>query len=292
MDIYKAFEESVNRWAKKGFDNRIEKASDKFEGWIQNYDEEEKQIISKLIEKFDYYSRNNIIEIVKELCDLSIKELNLTNDNSVVSVIRKPSGIFNSSYEYWMLHEVLSGMSKKIYYDSLDSIDDEDWENISNVMFIDDCSGTGEQFVKFLKMQKKAFLGKRICLLVVEIMEEAQSAIKKYADEAEIDIVIIAHKVKEKALKKSDIVIRDKFIDMSKRQKISDASILGFKEAEALMAFYNNTPNDTLGIFWFSSVKNVPIFKREKVAEPGWKKIKKDKKERRRQQYEAKSSRS
>ena len=43
MDIYKAFEESVNRWAKKGFDNRIEKASDKFEGWIQNYDEEEKQ---------------------------------------------------------------------------------------------------------------------------------------------------------------------------------------------------------------------------------------------------------
>lgn len=129
-------------------------------------------------------------------------------------------------------------------------------------------------------------------MLVVEIMEEAQSAIKKYADEAEIDIVIIAHKVKEKALKKSDIVIRDKFIDMSKRQEISDTSILGFKEAEALMAFYNNTPNDTLGIFWFSSVKNVPIFKREKVAEPGWKKIKKDKKERRRQQYEAKSRRS
>ena len=26
---------------------------------------------------------------------------------------------------------------------------------------------------------------------------------------------------------------------------------MGYKDAEALMTFYNNTPNDTLGIFWF-----------------------------------------
>ncbi len=288
LDIYNVFEECINKWAEKGFDNRIEEAFDKFEGWIQNYDEEEKQIISELIEKFDYYSENNIVEIIKELCDLAIKELGISNDNSVVSVIRKPNGILNSSYEYWMLHQFYSGLSKKIYYDSLDNIADEIWGNISNIVFIDDCSGTGEQFVKFLKRQNKDFSGKRIYFFVIEIMEEAQNVIEKYAHEENIEIVIIPHKVKEKALKNSDDIVKNKFTDMSRKQKIPDVSILGFKEAEALMAFHNNTPNDTLGIFWYSTDKNDPIFIREKAEEPGWKKIKNDKKERSRQRYETK----
>lgn len=54
------------------------------------------------------------------------------------------------------------------------------------------------------------------------------------------------------------------------------------------MAFYTNTPNDTLGVFWLLSAKNKPIFERKKSKEPKWKKIKKEKKGRRKQQYEAK----
>ena len=75
---------------------------------------------------------------------------------------------------------------------------------------------------------------------------------------------------------------------MSHRKQITDKYILGYKEAQSLMAFYTNTPNDTLGVFWLLSAKNKPIFERKKSKEPKWKKIKKEKKGRRKQQYEAK----
>ena len=54
------------------------------------------------------------------------------------------------------------------------------------------------------------------------------------------------------------------------------------------MAFYNNTPNDTLGLFWFMSKKNKPIFPRELEEKPGWKLSNEKKKRRSREQYESK----
>lgn len=289
LDINDAFINSLTRWSEKDFDNRIEEAVDKFDGWIKDFDEEERTLLSELILKFSYYSQKNITDIVKQMCDLSIKKFGVSNADSVISVIRKQDGKFNSSYEYWMLHQLISGLSKKIYYDSLNNIDDENWKYIKNIVFVDDCSGTGEQFTKFLKQQKKDFSGKRIILLVVEIMEHAKNTICKYAKDNRINIEIIAYSVKEKAFESTDDVTKEKYAEMSNKHEIHNNYICGFKNAEALMAFYNNTPNDTLGLFWFSSSKNNPIFLRKMDEEPGWKKINKDQKERRKQQYGAKS---
>lgn len=288
MDIYKIFKESIDKWSEKECDSRIEEAFDNFEDWIKNYDEEEKQILSELLRRFNYYSMINVVDIVKEFCNSTIKKFGISNQNSVVSIVRKADGTYNSSYDYWMHHQSLSGLSKKIYYDSLDNIDDESWENISNIVFIDDCSGTGRQFIKFLKHQKKDFSGKKIYFYVIVIMKEALDFINDYGCKKGIDIQIIYHTLEEKVLKTMEDNVKTKFLDMSIKQEIPYEYITGFKNAEALMAFYNNTPNDTLGLFWFSSSKNTPIFIREEVEEPGWKKIKKNKKERSRQRYETK----
>ena len=179
-------------------------------------------------------------------------------------------------------------INKKIYYDSLDNINENDWENIKNVVFVDDCSGTGNQFVEFLKRQKKSMVGKRIILIAIEIVEDAKVYIDNYAKKHGIDIHIIAYSVKKKAFKTASDMEKNKFIEMSQKVKIDNKYILGFKNAEALMAFYNNSPNDTLGLFWFPSGENNPIFPRELEDEPGWKCYHKKKNERRRRQYETK----
>ena len=245
--------------------------------------------MSKLLQKFNYYSLNYIREIIGNLNIESIKRCGISNADSVISAVRKVDGKYNSSYEYWFIHKMVSGLSKEIYYDAVDYIDELEWNNIKKVVYVDDCSGTGTQFVKFMKRQKKSFLNKQVVLVVIEIVEEAEIYIKKELANEGIHIEIIAHTTKEKAFKNMLEEEKKLLYYMSKKQGIGQKYILGYKDAEALMSFYNNTPNDTLGLFWYPSEENEPIFSRKLEEEPGWK-LKDSKKKRRRQQYEAKCS--
>lgn len=290
LELHDIFLDCIDKWAKKEFDNRLEEAIDRFEEWERDFDNDEGNIVSDLLRRFSYYSKKEIQDIIKDLSDNSIEQFGISNQDSVISVVRKIDGKFNSSYEYWMLHRMESGLSKKIYFDSIDGIDDTFWENIRNVVYVDDCSGTGEQFVEFLKRQKKSLLNKHVILIVIEIMKEAKDYIFDYATQNSINLDIIFYAEKDKAFKKSKNVERDLFVKLSEKRDINKSYIMGFKQAEALMAFYNNSPNDTLGIFWILSEKNKPIFEREIEEEPGWKQISKGKNRRRKQQYEAKAN--
>jgi len=288
LDVDKIFMECIDKWASTELDDRISMAIDKIDDWMKDFDEDEKDILCNLMKRFSYYTYNNTCNIIKELSDESKERFMVSNDNSVISVIRKKDGKLGSSSEYMLLHRLVSGLSKNVYYDSLDGIKEEEWINIKNIVFVDDCSGTGKTFVSFLKAQKKSFFNKRIILIVVELMEDAQNYIKNYATQNGIIIEIIAHVVKEKAFKNEKDSKRDLFDEMSKRQGIIDSYIMGFEKTEALMAFYNNTPNNTLGLFWFPTDRNCPIFPRELNEKPGWKQISDGKHRRRKQQYEAK----
>lgn len=286
-DINKVFNSKIDKWSERGVDEKIECAMDRFEEWISGYNEEEKEILSKLISNFNYYSREKAIDAIKKMNEELERKYSITSDDTIVSIIRKNNGLINSSYEYWFIHCNQSSLSKNVYYESFDSIDEEEWKNINNVIFIDDCSGTGNQFTNFLKKQEKDFSNKNIFFLVIEIMEDAEKNIKKYAKENGINIEIIYFTLKKKAFENKEDN-KKLFSNMSHRKQITDKYILGYKEAQSLMAFYTNTPNDTLRVFWLLSAKNKPIFERKKSKEPKWKKIKKEKKGRRKQQYEAK----
>lgn len=290
MDINEAFISCVDMWAQDGVDERIDNAMDKFEEWINNFDKEESELLIKMLKKFNYYSKGSISKIIRKLSAESIEKYDISNADSVISVVRKLDEKYNSSYDYWLLHRWVSGLSKEIYYSSVDGIDEMDWQNIKKVVYIDDCSGTGEQFTKFIKRQRKSYSNKKVVLIVIEAIDEARTYIKNELNKKGIDIEIISYTTKEKALKNLLKKEKETFYNMSQKQKVTEKYILGFNDAEALMAFYNNTPNDTLGLFWFASEKNNPIFPRKLEEKAGWK-FKNDKKIRRRQQYEARCSR-
>lgn len=288
MDINDVFIACADKWAKDELDDRISEALDMFDDWVSNFDQDEKELLIKLLQNFDYYSKNSIVEIMYKLNHEIIQNYGVSDADSIISVVRKEDGKLNSSYEYWLLHRVVSGLSKEIYFDSINEIDEEEWKNIKKVVYVDDCSGTGNQFTKFIKRQKKSFQNKQIILIVIEAVEDAKIYIKNELAKQGLNIEIVVHTTKEKALKNMVEDEKKVLCEMSQKQEIFEGYVLGYEKAEALMAFYNNTPNDTLGLFWFLSEKNKPIFPRELEEKPGWKLSNAEKRKRRKQQYESK----
>ena len=288
MNIDEVFEERLEKWSLLGFDSKLDTAIDNIEEWTKNFNNKEIDILCELLKKFYYYTYRNVSEIIKELSAISKEKFDLSENNSIVSVIRKADGKLGSSSEYMILHKMVSGLNKSIYYESLEAIKDEEWNNIKNIIFVDDCCGTGKTFMKFLKQQKKSFLNKRIIFIIIEIMEKAKYDIEDYAKCENLCIEILAHEIREKAFKIDDKILSPMFIEMSKKRHICEKYIMGYEQTEALMAFYNNTPNNTLGLFWLQTPENIPIFPRELAEIPGWKKLSKEKERRAKQQYEAK----
>ena len=296
MGVSDIFYKCIEEWAKEEFDERINKAIDNFDEWIQGFDDEEDEIVGELMDRFCYYSKSKVISILRDLNEQAISKYRISNQDSLVSVVRKADGKGNSSYEYWLKHKELSGLSWDLYYDSLVDIDDTYWPNINKIVFVDDCSGTGTQFTDFLerveqefidRKKKKTLKGKEIILLTVHVIEDALNNIQNYAQKKGLKIYVEYYWCDKKAFSNKKQQIIDRFIELSKRRKVKD--IRGFKDAEALIAFYNNSPNDTLGIFWCNTKENMALFPRHKHPKAGWKHSNEQRKERLEQQYESKA---
>ena len=64
-----------------------------------------------------------------------------------------------------------------------------------------------------------------------------------------------------------------------------DMDIYGYSCTESLVAFFNDTPNNTLGIFWKNTDKNDALFPRNHEEKPAWMKFRENKKERMKSNY-------
>lgn len=282
------FLRSITEWSQGELDERLEHALDVYEEWSKDLTNIQVNQFEKLIEEFNYYTMKRIGNILFDLHGKAVAKYGISSQDTVVSVVRKKNGKLGSSSEYWLHYKFISGMSTDIFYDSLDEITANDWSNIKKIVFIDDCSGSGETFIKFLKRQKKNFSGKLIIFLTIEMMQDAENSINKFAQTNGLRIECLYHDLQDKALKRfSDLEVAE-FIQLSKSREIDENDIRGYKNTEALMAFYNNTPNNTLGIFRCQTEKNVPLFPRKHEEKAGWKVCNKKRRNRKKQQYYAK----
>jgi hypothetical protein len=106
-----------------------------------------------------------------------------------------------------------------------------------------------------------------------------------------LDITIFPYTIRDKAFTKwvfdsEDCEkIKETFCKISRKRGISKSFIFGRDNVQALMAFYNNTPNNTLGLFWMESIKNNPVFCRRKDIIPEWMEMKSNKQKRNMENY-------
>lgn len=267
-----------------------------FANWIDslpNYARKEAFIHMSCFKYFTHQASNDCL---RELHELISSENYYDSQTCVFSYIRRGDGALNSSFhllsEYMLINDIPSEYGVLDYSTIVNHI-----SNIKTIVFVDDFCGTGNTFCKLIEEQFECLSEQtRIIYAVICSMRQGKKVIEEYAKQRglAIDVVSIHNQRELYGTERKDR--KDVICDCAKELGISKEYALGYKESQSLVAFYENTPNNTFGYIWgnpkteSSCQTYKPIFPRKKRCNPGWRSMRQGKKNRRQQQYISKCS--
>ena len=281
-------EDCLARWGSA--DERIEYFDQEYESWLKQMPEQLQGIVLTLLKSFEYYSEKYVSAILSQLHNY-LKEDKIIDPYLTaycpIKTKEKHESV-GSSILYWSQYWIINSISKDRCKNSISDFG-EDWEYIEDVVFVDDCVGTGETFKDFLEENLEQLKGKHIILVVVHAMKEAYQYILEFAKNHQLNVTIVYHKIRDKAFTIMQEVSdkQDIFYNESRELSIPESLIMGYKNSQALMSFYNNSPNNTLGIFVCSKKTYKGIFPRRKNHRINYKEAKEHKMKRAAENYNA-----
>lgn len=271
-------EKCIKNW---GIDSRTEKLSNKVEQWIEYIDEDDKEIYLKLLYKFRYYnkkSENRYAEfVVRRIREIDEK----ISQSLIVPLLKKEEGI-SGAHKLIRSIQVIGKINSVVCPMNLIKFEQEyDLNFIKNIIIVDDISGTGKTLIDNLQYMEKTypnyFENKNVYVTCLVTTKSAQKQINNKIIKA--NIKYWKYDVIEKAFFEDNIFRKEKCNSIkSKVQKyeelLSDkkrSDIFGYKQSELLVAFSDNTPNNTLLSFWKYGANWNPIFPRTGTgSKPDW----------------------
>ncbi len=262
----------------------IEHFEEVIDSFIEQFDDEEKRIVIDLIEKFEYYGEIKGSNCLSEQYNKLLKNNLLNIEETIILPIEKDDKISSSE-----LYTACFLLKNRINYNQKVSIKDEEsfkeWrKTIKRIIIIDDFCGSGNTLKDFIEKHKNKFEGLEIYYIVIHAMKEGKKLLERLKYD-NIRVYIINCMESSKAFAEND-EYREKFSEISKKFGIKKGDIFGYENTEALVAFYSNTPNNTLGIFRNGNEKNkFPIFPRKYDSIHGWKRNKEEVKKRANERY-------
>ena len=293
--------ECLTKWqGKYEMDSKLEDVSGKFKSWEQQIPDKDKELIYSILRNLEYYSRakanNYLEELHTKLCSYNNPDKKkLTDNNTVYAFIKDKDGQTNSSNDYWTEYKSINGVNRHICYEDITKINAEQWDSIDYIVFIDDFSGSGDSIFKEIEKFKDTFSDKTIYFLTLTIMEQALEAINQVSENSNFEIIPIfidkQGKVFCRDLFNDNEKERESLCNLSKKLRIPKGDRLGYKESESLVAFYNNTPTNTLGIIRYTTEKYIPLFPRHNDEKPSWQKSAKKKEDQNKANYINKTNR-
>lgn len=271
-------------------DDRLYEFENNFENWLEQIPEENRSTVLTLIENIEYYSHKCTNKWLKTLHQRLVESnSNITDQNTIYVFIKSKYGKTNSSNDYWTEYKGINKLNSNTCITDMDIIDDESWQYIDNIVFIDDFSGSGRSFIDELERSPNRYKEKNVFFITINIMLFAIKKINDYCKEKGINIVLLSAFNQEKAFK------RDLFDDNSKAKAeiktisekfdIPKKEIFGFRKGEALIVFYNNTPNNTLGVIRYNTKQYSSLFPRKDETIPDWAKMQREKIKRKNANY-------
>lgn len=279
--------ECIERWGKENKCDSIEWFSRNYSEWIKSISLENREIIYKLLSKFEFYGHTYVNKGLHELYCRFIEKYEINNEETVYTYIKKTDSSLNSSVRYLVEYISINNISEKNCLMDIRDINDGELEYIKNIVLIDDYSGSGESIIKYIEQYYKKFLKKNIFILLISMSEGAKDNILNKFKAKDFNIYIEVINLEKKAFSKIDlneeevVLKRKEFEEISIQKGINkNEEIWGRNKTEALISFYNNTPNNTLGIFWKKTSLNNPLFPRNENSAPNWRKMKYKKKNR------------
>ena len=276
----------LKRWEYE--DDRTQRFSSIFDDWFKQIPQSATSIILQLLLMYYYYPHKVVNRLLVELHKKLIEINTITHNNTIYIPIKSANGNSNSSNIYWTEYKLQNKLSKYIVIDDISELTMEQWNCISYVIMIDDCGGSGSTLTKYIERNKDILKDKHVYFITIHIMRSAWEYINEYSEKSGINISVISATIQEKAFNHvffKNIRLRELFIKTSKDFGIPKEEVLGFKKSEGLFAFYNNTPNNTLGIFRYDTDTYMSPFPRSQDKKPDWWHLKTGKKLRELQNY-------
>ncbi|TYS60750.1 hypothetical protein FZC74_00150 [Sutcliffiella horikoshii] len=279
-EIQKIATSCIERW---GEDYKTQNFSGKL-GRFVNQLGSNKELLGKLfldiVMFYNYYSRERLDQIMGEFYHIIINELKLDENFTIYSRIEDDSKIDSSNF-FLEEFKILNNISNHFSYD-IEKLDIENFDNIQNVIFIDDIIGSGKTVETFFEKNKKKLLKVNCFIFCIELLEEGKSHLEKFFNKNEIKCEIICHNLHKKAFsqdhifrenfKENEVLLRDFERGLWRKKS---KNILGYENSQAIVSFFRNTPNNTLSSFWFENEKWRGLFPRDD-RKPAFKKVKKN----------------
>lgn len=131
-------------------DKRTKYFSDIFDEWVKNIPSTAIEMIFYLLSRFCYYPHKLVNRYLVELHDRLITEGEITDDNTIYISIKSRTGIGNSSNDYWSEYKYQNNINKYSCIDDIRKISSMQHAAISNIVIIDDCSGSGKTLIDYL----------------------------------------------------------------------------------------------------------------------------------------------
>ena len=289
-DIENLKQNCLEKW--KGefeVDKRLQYFCDSFTNWLEKLPDSAKSIAVTLIQNLEYYSRPTTNKWLQHLHKELISSSDVTDDNTIYAFIKSKDGKSNSSNDYWTEYKAINEVNSELCYENIDVILPKQWNFIRNIVFIDDFSGSGKSFIDELKKNPLRYHGKNVYFIAIDIMTMAVNEIKKYGEQENINIVTLVAAYHEKAFERDLFEdsedAKAKICEMSTEFKIPPNEHLGFQGCQSLVAFYNNTPNNTLGFIRYDTSDYQSLFPRRNDKKPSWQRMKSSSKNRKKANY-------
>ena len=274
------YEYLTSRWGgiklRKEMDQRIET-------WLSGFPKEEHKLMLDLLSNFYYYSEKRINEKVEELYKEFIESYTgILADVIFTKIIKEQGASFSDIFSsaFWFQNNLYDYMEPNI----LSLL--EEGSVPGTLVIVDDYSGTGKTFIKtidkFIKKNRE-IVKTSLYFLTLHITQRAIKQIEEYSKEIGVQVKIISLEISDEAFKSGYLFeevqackYQKRYSDICTRLSINKNFVFGFEDIASLVAFYYNTPNNTLGLFWYDFTDLISLFPRHKKKQTSLKQMQKD----------------
>lgn len=281
-----------NSITKKWGGVKLQKEFDgKIDDWIKQFENVEKGILIDILKHYNYYTVRKVTTGIEVLFKKFIELYKEDPREMVFIPVYKDYGVgFSDDFfnNFWIKNNLKESAEKNIY-ELLKA-----GSVFEKIVIVDDYSGSGKTIENTIKhcIEVNENIKKSIFyILTIQMSTKAKERLEKFAVSQEMNIKVCSIEIVEKVFNNTNMFEksiaekkRNEYIDICTKHGISRRYQLGHEKTQALLSFYYNTPNNTLGLFWEENDNYSSIFKRHKPVETKLSAIQKDTKERKNEQ--------
>lgn len=291
--IIDCFNDCISRWniSSEQGDSRSCYFKQHFKSWMESLPSDMQNIALRQMEDFEYYSEQRLNGQLKKLYFKLQAEGYCNYDTDIFTTIPKKNGTANSSHVLLMKLKRLNNISSKsIVPDPSNFFISGFPPLLKTIIFVDDFCGTGDTFIESILKEEHsdAFQDKKIVYAVLHCLDKGKAVIVEKAKDLQLNVDVISLYTEDKTY---DDFMLEEIKNNSEDLGIDKRYALGYKDSQALVAFSENTPNNTFGYIWYEPPQNnsySPIFPRNHEKRPQWQNMAKQKSLRSRVNYESK----